>query len=260
MSANRAIRSSGLPYFCLTQRNVAFMDAASLSASGVYEASIEVRLHGRAVKLSADDELHALFSFHEQFPGGATLLEFGVTPDGRVKLVDAAGVVTQTPAATLVDDGRFHTIQVNVDFGANYARILFDGDATENNSAGGTVAAPTGSRYGAVMLFNGVAARTRVEASIRRAWVGYHDSPARTQAWEMDEHFGVAAAADLSGVASDPRDFTLTASEGWFSQTQFPYGPLAYRSPGSMFLWDVATEYTKREMPVTEYEKKVVSR
>lgn len=257
MSINRAIRSDGTPYFALVQRNLEFMDSTSLQPAGVYEAQIVVRLFDMPLRLADDDEMHPLFSFNEEHPSGAGLFEFGVTPDGRVKFVDAAGTVLQTSGGAISADGRFHTIQVYNDPGTTYARIVLDGVTTESASMGSTFAVPTGSRYGRFMLLNGASGLTRVPAAIRSAYAAYFDSTSRVQTWDFDEHSGSSVAATLSEASSDSRDVTLAARLGWFAQSAFPWGALSGDDPSQHFRWDVATEFTKRDMPRTEYRKVV---
>jgi len=251
MSRHAVMRSFGAPYFCATQDDLSFMDAASLPVGGLAESGMEFRVLTLPPQSASADEIHPLFSFHEAGPSGGIMLEYGITPSGRFKAVNSLGTTISTQVGRIVADGQWHSVRVAYDGGTGDFYFQLDADALVATVDAGSLLVPSAGRLGRVMLFNGRDGLARTAADIRYADAGFSPGPALAS-WDFPNHALSAPASTKTGLSNQVMDLTPQ----WHQSFVRSYGePPIDTNPRVGYEVVVTTDYTLRAMPTTVYNR-----
>lgn len=264
--SDRGVRVCGSPY-------MAAMSAPSpYFSTGFNEDTLYLSfcLHALPVQLSDPDEVHQIFSYQSLAPNLFELVTIGITPSGRLvtehpiggALMSPVGVVKPGPNAQLA------TVQF-----FNLSRILgLDGVAlvTDNYEQAWTMVTPTSTR---IMLFNGLAGRTRCECSIYGAGVSPEGLTAMR--WPVSEGSGADLYAqtpvvvdqltgetvwtkrDANNLDNDfgTGDWKLTLD--WYDPGAYGlprlYSALPANAPQSCYSWSRKGVYTPRNPAATTF-------
>lgn len=171
---SRGVRSYGQPYFAMATGPLpaAGLDTLHLGGRTLF---IVMALHSAPVQIADPDEVHLVASIHEM--SGAEIMAIGVTPSLRIVGVCARGNLASAPGLVPVDGvaRRYGYGRGRVDLdplvpGVNSSIVGDDDGILAFSYDGGDfgtedLTAPVGGST-RVMLFNGVAARTRLDCTI----------------------------------------------------------------------------------------------
>jgi hypothetical protein len=190
--SSSGMRSCGAPYFALVQPSPA--DTSGV-ISNLASLILEVALHSAPVRLTSDDEIHYLFSCHARLANGQgiELFSLGVTPSGRVGWENTFGGGLVTPIGMIRPDGSFHRLSLRAnadgsrDISIDGAVIVRDNTPT-SFPIGPYLPEQAGVGTVRFMAFNGVAGKTRCEATISHVEIV---SGAHPVGWLFDERSGV---------------------------------------------------------------------
>lgn len=287
MSQYFAVRSHGDPYFGAHQINQAFMDSSTgpstdLSASGHGFVLLDLAVHALPVMQSSADELHALFSYHEYGPSGATIVEFGITPNGRIKAQNrASGGYIQTVSGAIVPGGGFMKLAYQFEpvshslIGWDWADETdsglepgYGGDhhpttayATAAYAPSTPVVGPASGKTAMFLLFNGKEARTRCECSIRFARACFQDAThPRNVQWEFSEGRLESISGEMynsTAFSSEALAFNPNLNLVYYDPLVYPllYGGLPTNNVRESYRWDNRTIYRRRALAPASYRK-----
>lgn len=254
MSAMRAIRSFRRPYFAFTQGSVENMGQGTLPALGAIEMLVEARMYEAPRRAVSADEIHPLLALHssdfEVTP--INYMAVGVSPNlalvAEITMSNGNNYVLRTGNGAIGGVTDWMSLHLTYDTGTG--DIVFDADgATFYDTGSGTIE-PAAGKVAQVSMFNGAGAYARINASIRRAYIGWFGSGPESAEWKIASR-AIPTEPTLNGLASV--DLSLAPARRDFVLLSKPWG----ESPGPVtdadWAWDLNLNYTKRVIHKPEY-------
>jgi hypothetical protein len=248
------VRSLGKPHFAF-----ALAEALPIFAPGSEAAAYVVfALHALPAMVASWDEVHWLFSFHEEADQSLEILSIGVTPGGALVAATLEAGIIRSSAGVVSADGNFHEARIDLRAPGTWRDLSLDGRVLV--SVVGSITPlydPPDNVAVRASLFNGRDGLSRLNASIAKAGLAFEDF---SLDWPIEE-----GAGEILGYTSETEaiEFPLYTppwplAATWFSGLPVSVCPDDPTLPlSSAYTWGRSTRWTPRPPHKPEYRKVV---
>ena len=256
MSNHRFVASAGEPYFAFVAPDMANID--TIPGGGLLSLGARFRVDELPVQKATVDELHPLIAFVHDSTIQPSIMEVGITPNGRIKATNIFGDVYQTPISTIVDATRWYDLAVRYDYLSTTWTILIDGLIADSASGAGAAPLLPNAGYSThIIIFNGREGLTRTKASISSAFASFQGTDENIYTWDFHEKSGgtlTPTKTRLSGSGTFEMTADGLATARFYNPvTSIPWGAPPSGSPAGAYQWGLETDFTVLPKPTTEY-------